>query len=110
MQVPQTESGPHNLVFVLVAAVRMHFSLQGGKCKCMGPEKRKRAFDSISPAGLVNAMSRFGIPCHFYFFLVVRGIYNGSTSWCEMRVLASTPSDLAFLQVVLYPASCFRSS
>ena len=44
------------------------------------------------------------------FFSVVRGIYNGSTSWCEMRVLASTPSDLAFLQVVLYPASCFRSS
>ena len=34
-----------------------------------------KAFDSISPAGLVNAMSRFGIPYHFCS--VVRGIYNG---------------------------------
>ena len=34
-----------------------------------------KASDSISPAGLVNAMSRFGIPYHFC--LVVRGIYNG---------------------------------
>ena len=34
-----------------------------------------KAFDSISPAGWVNAMSRFGIPYHF--FSVVRGIYNG---------------------------------
>ena len=34
-----------------------------------------KAFDSISPAGLVNAMSRFGIPYHFCS--VVRSIYNG---------------------------------
>ena len=34
-----------------------------------------KVFDSISPAGLVNAMSRFGIPYHFCS--VVRGIYNG---------------------------------
>ena len=34
-----------------------------------------KAFDSISPAGLVNAMSRFVIPYHFCS--VVRGIYNG---------------------------------
>ena len=34
-----------------------------------------KAFDSISLTGLVNAMSRFGIPNHFCS--VVRGIYNG---------------------------------
>ena len=34
-----------------------------------------KVFDSISPAGLVNAMSGFGIPNHFCS--VVRGIYNG---------------------------------
>ena len=43
MQVPKTESGLHNLVFVLVAAVRMHSSLQGGRWKMHGPEKRKLA-------------------------------------------------------------------
>ena len=85
MQVPKTESGLHNLVFVLVAAVRMHSSLQGGKWKMHGPGKNgnllllaldwAKAFDSISPAGLVNAMSRFVIPYHFCS--VVRGIYNG---------------------------------
>ena len=31
MQVPKTESGLYNLVFVLVAAVRTHSSLLGGK-------------------------------------------------------------------------------
>ena len=51
----------------------LHCKAESGKC--MDPEKRKRAFDSISPAGLVNAMSRFGIPRHFCS--VVRGIYNG---------------------------------
>ena len=33
-----------------------------------------KAFDSISPAGLVKAMSRFGIPYHFCS--VARGIYK----------------------------------
>ena len=77
MQVPKTESRLHNLVFVLVAAVRMHSSLRSGRWKMYGPGKTEtsKAFDSISPAGLVNAMSRFGIPYHFCS--VVLGIYNG---------------------------------
>ena len=40
-----------------------------------GKTETSKAFDSISPAGLVNAMSRFGIPYHFCS--VVLGIYNG---------------------------------
>ena len=39
-----------------------------------------KVFDSISPAGLVNAMSRFGVPYHSCS--VVRGIYNGRHPFC----------------------------
>ena len=56
MQGPKTESGLHNLVFVLVAAVRMHFSLQGGKWKMHGPGKMETCFSWhwIGPKPLIQ--------------------------------------------------------
>ena len=69
-----------------------------------------KAFDSISPAGLVNAMSRFGIP--FQFCSVVRGIYNGRHFMVRDGGATShkPPSALAFPKVVLYHPFCSRWS
>ena len=44
MQVPKSESGLDNLVFVLVGAVRTHSSVQGGEWKMHGPGKMEACF------------------------------------------------------------------
>ena len=44
MQVPEAESGIYNLVFVRVAAVRVHFSLPGGRREMHGPGQMEVCF------------------------------------------------------------------
>ena len=93
MQVPKTESGLHKLVFVwgcgcadalFIARRKVEnaWARKNGNLLLLALDWAK-VFDSISPASLINAMSRFGIPYHSC--LVVSGIYDGRPFSCMVR-------------------------
>ena len=93
MQVPKTESDLHNLVFVLVAAVRMHSSLQGEKWKMHGPGKTETCFSWpwTGPKLLIQFLLQvWSMQCRVSVFLIISVQWSvaftmGGTSWCEME-------------------------
>ena len=91
MQVPKTESGLHNLVFVLVAAVGMHSSLQGGRWKMHGPEKTETCFSWLwtGPKFSIQLFQQvLSMQCRVSVFHIISVRWSVAftmegTLWCE---------------------------
>ena len=106
MQVPKIESGLHNLVFVRVAAVWMHFSLPGGKWKTHVPGEMEACFSWrwTGPKPLIQfPLQIWSMQCPVSVFHIISVWWcvvftMKGTSWREMeaQLLATTLNALAF--------------